>query len=163
MDTLLTLARASPLFIIVIGFYITIITGNPIGVYFSIAAIIVEVVNKLLKYTTKEIAGENDWFSRPSPPPFGCSVYPKKDDVSYGMPSGHSMIICFAAAFWIKYIFKYSDMDNYSKYVSSCLLIGTAVLVMYSRIYDGCHNLSQVSVGAILGVILGVITFNIIS
>lgn len=70
---------------------------------------------------------------------------------TYGMPSGHSLLIMVAATFWSLYFYKKKE------YHKSILLMMIASIVMLSRILLGCHTIQQVIIGGILGFIIGII------
>jgi len=62
-----------------------------------------------------------------------------------GMPSSHSSSVAFFAGFY------YQQSDN--KFIRGALVI-YAGLVMWSRYLKKCHSISQILVGALLGVSL---------
>jgi membrane-associated phospholipid phosphatase len=62
-----------------------------------------------------------------------------------GMPSTHSSSVAFLSGFY------YQQTDN--KYIRGALVI-YAGLVMWSRYLKKCHSISQILVGALLGVSL---------
>ncbi|AYV78027.1 MAG: dolichyldiphosphatase [Edafosvirus sp.] len=159
------LAKSLPYTIYSAGYLSSIVTGNPLGAVFSTSAIIFgDVLNGVLKKSIKSVAPDVEMFKRPSPPAEGCGIYSQCNisadhKPTYGMPSGHSMIICFSAIFWILYIQKYSGMSKGWKLFSTILLLTIAILVMISRIVIGCHNFLQVIVGAMIGILLGWVVF----
>ena len=98
----------------------------------------------------------------------GCGVcIDYKKSTSYGMPSGHSQLAWFLATYII-----YENYQHYNKskqtnknkqnyiwyniWYSSIFVLGIAIYISYSRVYiEKCHTLSQVIVGALLGIICG--------
>jgi membrane-associated phospholipid phosphatase len=94
---------------------------------------------------------------RPNIPFDGCGNYAnsKYDINSWGMPSGHSQGVCFAAVFWIIYIYKYTNLSSTKKLLSSLTLAFLALSVMYSRFVEGCHNFEQIGIGGFIGSVLG--------
>lgn len=66
-----------------------------------------------------------------------------------GMPSSHSAIVSFFAAFYIQ------QSNNIFVKISLCLYAG---LVMLSRYLKKCHTINQIIVGSVLGLILSFIT-----
>ena len=48
---------------------------------------------------------------------------------------------------------------NLYTYLSILALILMSILVIYSRIYIGCHNTLQVLVGSVIGLIYGIILY----
>jgi len=103
--------------------------------------------------------------------------------VSYGMPSGHSQIMCLFSSFWILQIIhnkrsiihnkKLNKPDDKSKTgeksitgnlnirdnISIVYLVLIALLVMYSRYIQRYHTIQQVILGGLIGVGLGVLSF----
>ena len=87
---------------------------------------------------------------------------------SIGMPSGHSQLVWFAAAFWAVLLALAYDRDRKQgldtevalpldrALTTGCLLALAAALVSYSRIPFGCHTAAQVIVGGAIGVGMGV-------
>lgn len=71
-----------------------------------------------------------------------------------GMPSGHAMIAGLTASFWLMYIWN-QDETRLSKIVRSSLVLIIAGLIFWNRIENDCHTITQVLVGAIIGIILG--------
>lgn len=69
----------------------------------------------------------------------------------YGFASSHASNT-FALAFFLWFIYR----NNYAK-----IMIGWAVVVSYSRIYVGVHYPGDIIMGAILGVIAAVITYQL--
>ena len=70
---------------------------------------------------------------------------------TYGMPSGHSLLIVVVATYWSLYFNKKQE------YYKSLLLIIMALIVMKSRILLGCHTKQQVIIGGIFGFIIGIL------
>lgn len=73
---------------------------------------------------------------RPFSPPYGCPT-------DFSFPSGHASI-AFAAAFIL------ASFDTKRKYIYYSI----ASLIALSRIYLGCHYVSDVVSGAILGILI---------
>jgi undecaprenyl-diphosphatase len=69
----------------------------------------------------------------------------------YGFASSHASNT-FALAFFLWFIYR----NNYAK-----IMIGWAVVVSYSRIYVGVHYPGDIIMGAILGVIAAIITYQL--
>lgn len=70
---------------------------------------------------------------------------------TYGMPSGHSLLIMMTTIFWSLYF------NKKKQYHKSILLMIIASIIMYSRILLGCHTVQQVIIGGIFGCIIGII------
>ena len=82
-----------------------------------------------------------------------------KKSTSFGMPSGHSQMAALVATYWSLYFYN-EHYDNPSDSIIPILLIVfISLLVLWSRIYFKCHTLGQVSLGTILGIILGYFSY----
>uniref|UniRef100_A0A2P2I2I9 Dolichyldiphosphatase n=2 Tax=Hirondellea gigas TaxID=1518452 RepID=A0A2P2I2I9_9CRUS len=86
----------------------------------------------------------------------------------YGMPSSHSQMAWFFAAYTILFVLFRLHHNRDSVFemlwkVSTLLsVVVMAALVMYSRVYLLYHSWAQVLVGAVLGVVLGVSWFAVV-
>jgi len=69
-----------------------------------------------------------------------------------GFPSGHAQFLAFTAMFWTIYIYRSSSSIKIAQII---ILWVIALLVCYQRVYSGCHSILQVSVGSIIGALLG--------
>jgi len=86
--------------------------------------------------------------------------------VSFGMPSGHSILAFFVSVYLILYIFNinFSEFRNPTiikiiYLIISLLLIVLSVFIGYTRIFIAkCHTIQQVIVGSIIGSLLGYLT-----
>lgn len=89
------------------------------------------------------------------------------NSISFGMPSGHSQMMCFVATFWIIQIIYSKTKCKYENYhklklqdnISITYLILLTLLVMYSRYSQRYHTIQQVILGGIIGCCLGVLSF----
>lgn len=79
--------------------------------------------------------------------------------VKIGMPSGHSQV---TTTMTLLFILMLAKNINVTSVISMCVLVGTAIWVLYSRILIGCHNTNQVIVGSLIGYILGIIGYYIL-
>ena len=79
---------------------------------------------------------------------------------NYGMPSDHSMFMCFITAYLISFMWDDSRLQRRSFHFSSLAIIALSALVCYSRIYLGVHTPEQVAVGVVLGIVLGRIWYD---
>lgn len=179
-----SLAIIYPHSVYIFGILFSLITQNSIGIYFTFLTFFLGgFMNFVFKCLATVIAKftNNQWlikqFQRPNPPEYGCGVYPLKKNMNSkecnkfiqcilnftqpklfgkltGMPSGHAQIAAITSMFWSLYI-----LDNYPnniyKQLSIIVLWIITIYVGYSRIKLGCHNLLQVSIGVILGSIIG--------
>jgi membrane-associated phospholipid phosphatase len=153
------LARSSPSTIYISGLLVSIVTGKSLGVVFSLCALIFGGgLNFLLKMIFKMIGPEKISWMRPAPPSEGCGIFPvctRQESITWGMPSGHSQIISFAAIFWILYLWRKAHTSRLWALTGTLIIMLVTALIMYSRILEGCHNLEQVLVGMLFGSILG--------
>lgn len=83
---------------------------------------------------------------------------------SFGMPSGHAQSIVFFSTFWIIYILceyrdKKTNIDIILKCCSIIYMICVCILVMFNRYYFKYHTFEQITIGAIIGVGLGILFF----
>ena len=77
---------------------------------------------------------------------------------SYGMPSGHAQTSAFFAVYLIIMIINERSSNNI-KILKIITIMIITVLIISSRIYFGCHTVQQVTVGGIIGCILGYLFF----
>lgn len=162
------LARSSPITIYAAGLLVTLVTAHPLGLIYVGLSLISDLINLIIKYSLRLYDTNNKLWIRPNPPTTGCGLFPHcsitNQIPTIGMPSGHSQMISFAFSFWIIYIW-----NSNSKYMSKKWKIGATIifyllstLIMYSRVYEGCHTKLQVFVGYILGTIFGTAGYYII-
>lgn len=85
-------------------------------------------------------------------------VYPDKPSQTFGMPSGHSQTAWYLAAYMIGSLFWTAGTPILHVALTALVTCIYAGLVSYSRVYiDKVHTLSQVILGAILGVLCGIV------
>lgn len=72
-------------------------------------------------------------------------------ETGYAMPSGHASLSFFLATFLIYYIIKQPD-NQFTEFLSCVILGATAIIISASRVFLHVHTLSQVLLGAVLGV-----------
>eukprot|EP00957_Ditylum_brightwellii_P208580 15358113-Ditylum_brightwellii.AAC.1 len=65
------------------------------------------------------------------------------------MPSSHSLVSFFAAVSWM------STVGTHAGNVGRALLLGSAMTVAALRVACGYHTFAQITVGAIIGSVLG--------
>ncbi len=87
---------------------------------------------------------------------FGKALSRSPNSFAGGMPSGHAAV---SFAGWVAVSFVASD-STYGGVVSLISLL-MALLVCQSRIESGTHNLYQVVVGAVIGVLVTVVVFQL--
>ena len=188
LETFPTLARTSPVILqIIMILYAMMIPGFN-SFYLVILVILTTLFNAFLKYAVMKplykLSGGNDLFllgsgSRPSGAMSCKFALDGKKATSFGMPSGHSQIawtigtylICRLINRFIDNVNQNSKQNNNTKlaslildniwiFISISVILGIMIFISYSRVYiEGCHTIQQVSVGGIIGVILGFIAF----
>ena len=107
--------------------------------------------------------------SRP-PGARGCSLGGSDEiSLSFGMPSGHSLLTFFIATYILLNIYN----TDYNKYTNpfamkivfgiiAALLIMVSLFIIYSRVkIAGCHTTQQVIIGSIIGIGLGYLAYYI--
>ena len=159
------LFRASPYIVYSSALLSSVITGNMIGVYFTVLCMVFgDVLNFALKEAFKAYDPYNLQWKRPNPPTDGCGIFGtcNTTDSTWGMPSGHAQIISFALAFWLLYLWSSSSISKTTKYISSAILIVLALLIMRSRLVEGCHNILQVTTGSIIGLFFGMLSYYLV-
>jgi len=137
--------------------FIGVVLSEPIGIYFFMVSIFSEIFNFGIKNIIKQ--------ARPKGAK-NCSGYVtfNKTSKSFGMPSGHSESIGLFTSFWLLYLWdKYKEENNISilNIIAIFLILLISLYVPYSRILIGCHSVSQVIVGYIIGIILGTISYKL--
>jgi membrane-associated phospholipid phosphatase len=157
--------RSSPFTIIQASLLGSLVTGDKVGILFALGYyIFVEVFNRSLKNITFSNWPNYTPFMRPNMPKDGCNNYATiNPEVGWGMPSGHSQGVCFAAVFWIMYVNKKTNLTKNKKMVLSTIIALLAIIVMYSRYIEGCHNPLQITVGGIIGSIIGYLFYKLIN
>lgn len=157
------LARA---FTVIIPF-ISIISGllfrQPIGIYFGILIVAMDIVNRGFKHGLKLFYGDREELpilgrgSRPEGAKHCGSFIDIDSDghpSSFGMPSGHAQMALITAIFWTLYLHNTYGWD--AQNVLNMILIWTiCISVAYSRVYLKCHTVEQVIVGGLLGIGFG--------
>lgn len=141
---ILALITLSPIFFIVS--YTTLILVNRQSQ--TICLLLGQLLNELINYILKQ------YIKQERPGDLGTG---------YGMPSSHSQFSCFLMVYGIMHVihFDLSDSRVYKTLVI-LMLIFQGVLVPYSRIYLGYHDIQQVVVGFGLGGIVGLIWFRLL-
>jgi len=153
------LTRASPAFIYLHTFFNALIFLSKKYLLLGLFLIGSDIFNFLLKeYVFRTMMGNRYY------PILGYGIRPNMKDCglfrnntlskSYGMPSGHSQIICLFITYWILEILKEDGFQTFQ----IIILIIIALVVMYSRVYWAkCHTIAQVLVGGIIGISLGIL------
>ena len=148
----LFILRISPVTIYQLGVIGALFTENTEFIVFLMGLTTNDLLNIILKIIIRE--------PRPSGKCLvdgvetGCGIVPEYVRVSesYGMPSGHAQCLGFTAMFWSILLIRKKKQYMISRGV---LLVIIALVVAWSRVYMECHSISQVSVGLLIGSVLG--------
>ena len=136
--------------------FMGVVLNEPIGIYFIIISLFSEIFNFGIKNIIKQ--------GRPKGAK-NCSGYVTFNKVSksFGMPSGHAESMGLFTSFWLLYLWDNYKEDNLSilNVIAIFFLLLVGLYVPYSRILVGCHTLSQVIVGYIIGIIIGFISYEL--
>ena len=165
-----TLSRLSPL-LFLLGFvtYATIMQ-NLLSIYLLISFGLISIANGFIKNgIIKPIFGVLG--SRPTNANSCALLLNGINDGTYGMPSGHSQIawaVCTYLA--LKVLLSHTDDTSrgsyYFKHMIKLLkviaIISVAAYISYSRVtIEGCHTWMQVTVGGILGSVMGICVYSL--
>jgi membrane-associated phospholipid phosphatase len=144
----------SPNIINITSLFIGLILEDPIGLYFLCIHFINSLINPIIKYTVKQ--------SRPRGAK-NCASYVTyfTKSHSYGMPSGHSQNMGLVFGFWICYIWTNRHKSSILKVIGALFIIISSLYIPYSRVIVGCHSVSQVIIGFIIGLIVGVYSYRL--
>ncbi|CAO1443990.1 unnamed protein product [Diamesa hyperborea] len=119
-------------------------------IFFFIGTVLNEWMNMALKYAIKE------------PRPVVRDIY----YVQYGMPSSHAQFMFFFTTYTILFCIKRLHQNSLVEKLIRVLVISTCIistaLICYGRIYLLYHTLSQVIVGALLGLAFGGFWFTLV-
>jgi membrane-associated phospholipid phosphatase len=188
LKTLPTLARTSPVSLTVIMMLYAMMIPSFNSFYLFILVLLTNGFNAFLKYAVMKplykLSGGNDLFllgigSRPSGASSCHFAIDGKKSSSFGMPSGHSQIAWTIASYLIcrliqRFIVNVNQtmkqnnntslasliLDGIWIFMSVGIILAAGIYISYSRVYiEGCHTIQQVSVGGIVGVILGFLAF----
>lgn len=105
-----------------------------------------------------------------------CSDVPSCESIhsafAFGMPSGHAQTAWFIFIFLVLYLNdilenkkKMTDNSNkkiyYNLWLAFAIIIGLIIsgYITYSRVAVGCHTIQQVTLGGILGLLLGTVSY----
>ena len=156
------LTRGFNAFIVSASLLFSVLYSDKTNFFFSIYLFLTDEINHLIKeYIAKPIFGNKKlpilgYGKRPSPNAVSSMFQPDTPSKSYGMPSGHAQMASVFSSYWSFKIWEDEERDENMKLVSITLLIGLALLVMYSRVYwMKCHTVQQVVIGGMIGTALG--------
>jgi membrane-associated phospholipid phosphatase len=158
-----TLARNAPIVLYVIAFVMLIVYRQPFFLYHLIASFVIGVGgNALLKAFFRRVLHRDSYLARRPNPDAQCGVagthIDKASVHSFGFPSGHLQSVTTSLVMLVWWI---AERSMYSQSVKAFLYVlsgSFALYVGYSRVHDGCHNVEQVSVGALAGVLGGLLS-----
>lgn len=169
--------QTSPFFFTIYVFLGGLITYNYYFILYPIFAFINLIINQTLKHISRYVY---DKFNMKSLPLLGLGGRPKgalncgaipyqkgytTKSTSFGMPSGHSQNAWFLFGFMLLYLinnYKKEKKDTKSKILfglSITVLFIIALAVSISRVYVNCHTVQQVTIGGIIGLILGSLAY----
>jgi len=151
-ETFRTLPFTSIFFSLLIG----IIFQNKLALIIAFMLMADNSINKVFKYLSKKyikIDGERPKGAK------NCGCFIDLNNVnklatSYGMPSGHTQNIFFICTFLTLYT---------KSYLSKLFLLIISIYGGYLRVKFGCHTIGQVFVGGILGIIIGFISYKMLT
>ncbi len=188
LQTLPTLARTSPVSLTLMMILYAMLNPNFNSFYIVILVLLTNVFNAFLKYAIMQPlykwSGSNNIFllgigTRPSGAISCQFAIDGKKASSFGMPSGHSQIAWTIGTYFIcRLINRFIDnvnknlnqnsnatmaaiiLDDIWIFISVGIILCVMIYISYSRVYiEGCHTIQQVSVGGIIGTILGFLAF----
>ena len=141
-----------------------IVTRDPYYIVIAVGMTTVALAVKLTKAATRPFLGEAAWLARPAGAR-GCGALNGEDcdavgsdGACAGMPSGHQAI----TAFFVFSLIFYHRLTV----VSAPLWIALLALnfaVGVSRVYKECHTIPQVVVGSVVGILVAVAFYQVIS
>ena len=165
-DIIISILRASPAISFVIVLTMFILTQSDMYLFLVVLIFLGELLNNILKHAVfKPIMKNTKWpllgyGTRPSysknSSQFG-DINKPPHKYTYGMPSGHSQTALLVATFLILMITDYhgNTIPKYIQYILISSLFVFTVSVLWSRLYLRCHTIQQVTLGSIIGGIIG--------
>jgi membrane-associated phospholipid phosphatase len=188
LQTIPTLARTSPVSLTLIMILYAMMKPSFNSFYLLILVLFTNLFNAFLKNAVMKplykFSGSNELFllgsgSRPVGAMSCQFAIDGKKATSFGMPSGHSQIAWTIGTYLICILInRFNDninqnlnensndtkaksiLDNIWIFISVGVILSIMIYISYSRVYiEGCHTIQQVSVGGIVGAILGFLAF----
>ena len=163
-------ARAYPMFVVLYSFLNGLLDNGRESILFGSYLLVMDIFNHILKHWVfKPMMKGKCW------PILGYGCRPPKCRntglfkdggvaTSYGMPSGHAQISWIFTTYWILKLWNDGERSIESKILPIMLLLGTAMLVCYSRVrWAACHSVQQVIVGTIIGISLGFVGYRMLA
>ena len=154
------ITRFSPAIFMTSAVMIAILKPCYGSIYFLIYLVIVQLSNKIFKQLAKQLYGNKESLpvlGRGKRPEGACGcglIADNKPATSFGMPSGHSQIAWAVSTYLI---LKYS----LKSIPQAIFLASIAGYISFSRVAIGCHTTGQVITGAIIGIVSGIIAYNL--
>ena len=170
MKDILNIARAFDKIILLILYFGYFFTNNIDFLIFSLGFILNYELNYLLKYGIfSKIFGKNNIpllgkGIRPNGAKNCCNFAPcnplkPKFPNSYGMPSGHSQSVAYFSSLGIFFLLDNKKNSNIINILCISLLVCLTMFIMYSRILFKCHTLEQTLIGALIGIMVGLLLY----
>ncbi|AYV81870.1 MAG: dolichyldiphosphatase [Harvfovirus sp.] len=149
-----------PYGIISSGFFVTIVTGYPLGAIFSSSLLLSGLFNYMLKEIFAYFFHGDDLIMRPKGnKTTNCDELSVIETNDLGMPSGHAQIMAFSAIFWTLYILKYSEIPYDQKVLFIMIIFFLTLIVLFQRVETNCHSVLQVAIGCLVGFLSGWLVF----
>lgn len=165
-NAIISILRASPALSFVISFVLFITTQIDMYLFLMVLIFLGELLNNVLKHGVfKPLMKNNKWpilgygrrpLNSKNSSQFGdINKSPHKN--TYGMPSGHSQTALLFATFLTLMITDYhsSSISKYTQIILVSSLGVFTVSILWSRLYLNCHTIQQVTLGSIIGGIIG--------
>ncbi|KAL4115218.1 hypothetical protein PRIC2_013384 [Phytophthora ramorum] len=146
LGAVLALFTLSPIFLVIT--YLTIVASQRDldSISMLVGQLVSVVFNKVLKKFINQPRPEGAYMTGP------------------GMPSAHSQFMGFFAAYVVVYTWKrMNSRRRLEQWFTIFSVITMAVLTCYSRIHLNYHSTDQVVVGAVFGVLTGVVWYMLVS
>lgn len=163
--------RASPRTILIAVILAFIVSGKYITLRFTLYYMFTELIAIMSKKVSHKLFPNSQWIKRPIDAGhcMGCGTIYKccKDCIDAskqtGMPSGHSMTMMMTAVFWSMWIWRNSKESKLLKItkISTLILLATIIIISRTVLIENCHTLLQVTIGSVVGLLLGIAFFNI--
>ena len=167
--TIVFLITAVPEFFLAGSILLTIVAAKPSYLLFVPGFLLTKFSNPIIKHISQRA------FKSLGTRPTGCGIRlggkctgcgncPQKNTISktYGMPSGHAASMGYSVVFVVLTLTKNRDQFKHAN-VSIALLVALAIFVGLQRVVTGCHSITQILVGYIIGGAWGTIFYMLAS
>lgn len=153
----LNIARVFPLLTYFGAVIYSMVTQDTFWILLAIYTFIfANIFNHVLKKISESLFPTFKPFARPNPPKGGCGYFDVVDYSGWGMPSGHAQTSWFFSTGVIMYLgdkLKNGEISQWQYNLGVGIMIILAAWVSWSRIMIGCHNILQVIVGTVIGIL----------